>query len=64
MDIQRQRSKALKTLSHILLYLDGREGHEAVRSIYIAIRGPYDFRRTGHSNAKCCERYRRKAAKA
>lgn len=48
MSTGRDRSKALKHLRHMLLYLNGREGHEVVRTIYIAIRGPYDFRRVGH----------------
>lgn len=58
MSTRRDRSKALKHLRHMLLYLNGREGHEVVRTIYIAIRGPYDFRRVGHDNGKCCDRYR------
>lgn len=55
-----QRRKALKTLRHILLYLNGHSGADRVRLAYLQIRGPYDFRKTGHVDGKCCDRYREK----
>lgn len=58
MNESRKRTKALRHLRHILLYLNGRDGHEVVRTIYISVRGPYDFRRVGHVDGKCCDRYR------
>lgn len=61
MNISENRRKALRHLRHILLYLNGRDGHEVVRTIYIQMRGPYDFRRVGHQNGKCCDRYRVKS---
>lgn len=63
------RTLAMRKLRHAFLYVQVIEGEDTSRPCqspsaqlllekYKAVRGPYDFRQTGH-NAKCCDRYKR-----
>jgi hypothetical protein len=56
-----ERMKALRKLRHVYLYLKAREdaGKDIVMQKYVTVRGPYDFRQTGHVNCKCCDKYKR-----